>query len=577
MKIIKTSLVASLLLGALSVASAEMNFTDAIEDVKIDGQIWYRYNGKGDSTKTTTYDAAKKTSTVKKRTHTNPEHNGRVDLGFKSELDEYFGFYAKLRFNTANNAYGSRATSAADDGNKISVRDLYVTYQYEDAGLSLKLGRVPLNQGKHLGTLGTGLTLGWKSDFGLGINFLAADHINHADDYAGKSFSSPFEHFKDPFGNKSAAFATDNPNRTKYFQTKLALEADPTYAEAAAKAAAEAAAKAAAKAAAEKAAETAAKALGTAMTNLINSVPGNDFAKALAADPKMGKEIEGNVSAAAGTDAKKAALSAIDMINILNAFEAHSIIAKPAHSRNIFGLEATYKDDLIDANLGYTYIAKYAGFIGANVKAAIEAGDMKIVPAFESSFSFLGGDWKRPLALRWLLSPTAYATAAVDYPIIRPKEFARGGAYWGLNVGVKMDKVFDATLGFSTYGHKNKYSFATAVDTGFTKAGELLMNKGIHGGFGRNTAIFAKGTFYVEDFNMGLDLVSWAKKEKAGLVNMTKHSGFEMVPRLGYKYNSKLSFSSFYAMAWQKQKTTNENVTTRKNTRQFRLEAKYKF
>lgn len=162
---------------------------------------------------------------------------------------------------------------------------------------------------------------------------------------------------------------------------------------------------------------------------------------------------------------------------------------------------------------------------------------------------------------------TAAATASVG-------EFGSGSLYT-IATGVELFG-FDASVGYTAYGKKDKLTLNVLEDMGnIITAGEEIQNlngASLHGDTGKNQIIFAGLGYTIMDLvRVGADY-AWGQSKIAETDGDLKKTNQEIVGRLEYTHSDKLVFSGFYSFVTQKPKG---GETLKQNN--IRFEARYDF
>lgn len=136
---------------------------------------------------------------------------------------------------------------------------------------------------------------------------------------------------------------------------------------------------------------------------------------------------------------------------------------------------------------------------------------------------------------------------------------------------------FDASVGYSTYGKKDKFSVNVLEDMGdIITAGEEIQNLdgvGLHGSKGKNQIIFGGlGYTFADIVRLGVDYAYGTSKFAKVENENTKNINQEIVGRLEYHHSDKLTFSSFYSFITQK-----PNLGQTSKYDNIRFEARYDF
>ncbi|MBO7369494.1 MAG: major outer membrane protein, partial [Campylobacter sp.] len=137
---------------------------------------------------------------------------------------------------------------------------------------------------------------------------------------------------------------------------------------------------------------------------------------------------------------------------------------------------------------------------------------------------------------------------------------------------------FDLSAGYVYYKAKdNKISLSSLDDNGqFISAGQVLVPdsgySSYHAYQGKNDYWFITAGYKIPNtgVSFGVDYVKGKFTEIGAAANAERIQAEEIVGRLGYKYNKKLNFTSWYSHINYKPETMVDDKT-------FRVQAQYKF
>ena len=162
-----------------------------------------------------------------------------------------------------------------------------------------------------------------------------------------------------------------------------------------------------------------------------------------------------------------------------------------------------------------------------------------------------------------------------------------GGALYTINTGVEFFG-FDANVGYTAYGKKDKFSVNVLEDMGdIITAGEEIQNtagSSLHGDTGANQFIFGGVGYTIADLvRVGVDY-AWGQTKRDnveidGVATNIKDKKQEIVGRLEYAHSDKLAFSAFYSYITHKSDEfvdANGDKQTQKQNN-IRFEARYDF
>ena len=157
----------------------------------------------------------------------------------------------------------------------------------------------------------------------------------------------------------------------------------------------------------------------------------------------------------------------------------------------------------------------------------------------------------------------------------------KDGDFWAVEASSEFFGV-DFSAGYLNFSTKeNAYSLNSFEDQGsFISPGEELLDYSFYSG--KNKYYFITAGYTIPDSGVGLG-VDWVdgsnkflsgKKNADGTIAGGKTDRSEVVARVDYKYNEKLSFQSWYSHMDEKQKWDGGEKT---KTDTFRFQAKYSF
>ena len=138
--------------------------------------------------------------------------------------------------------------------------------------------------------------------------------------------------------------------------------------------------------------------------------------------------------------------------------------------------------------------------------------------------------------------------------------------FWGLTAGLSASG-FDFDAGYLKFGKDDRYGLSSFEDNGgFIVAGEDLLDYTLYNG--ENKYWFVTAKYTMDQYSVGADYVQGDVKYEGA---QSKDKNKEIVGRLGYKYNEKLNFTSYYS--WVEEKKDN----IKDKSHHFRFEARYNF
>lgn len=154
--------------------------------------------------------------------------------------------------------------------------------------------------------------------------------------------------------------------------------------------------------------------------------------------------------------------------------------------------------------------------------------------------------------------------------------FVSDASLYTVATGVEISG-FDANVGYTSYGKKNKFSINVLEDMGdIITAGEEIQNLdgvSLHGSVGKNQIIFGGlGYTFADLVRLGVDYAYGTSKFAKIENKNTKNINQEIVGRLEYHHSDKLTFSGFYSYITQK-----PNLGQTSKYDNIRFEARYDF
>lgn len=161
-----------------------------------------------------------------------------------------------------------------------------------------------------------------------------------------------------------------------------------------------------------------------------------------------------------------------------------------------------------------------------------------------------------------------------------------GGALYTIATGVEF-LGFDASVGYTAYGKKDKFSVNVLEDMGdIITAGEEIQNtsgSSLHGDIGANQFVFGGLGYTIADLvRVGVDY-AWGQTKRDGVMIGTESKNIkdkkqEIVGRLEYKHSDNLAFSGFYSYLTHKSdEFTDSNGKQTQKQNSIRFEARYDF
>lgn len=233
----------------------------------------------------------------------------------------------------------------------------------------------------------------------------------------------------------------------------------------------------------------------------------------------------------------------------------------------------TLKDSLFSQNIyGAAVILDYAESAGVAAQAWFGyINDRMSMYAFDVAYNLDFAD-----NASWNLQAQYLGNKALAY--LKSNEFQTASdgfsnaSLYTIATGVEF-LGFDASVGYTSYGKKDKFSINVLEDMGdIITAGEEIQNLedvSLHGSKGKNQIVFASAGYLINDLvRLGVDY-AWGTTKFTG---NSKKTNQEIVGRLEYHHSDKLSFSGFYSYLTQRpevgQVEKHDNI---------RFEARYDF
>lgn len=162
-----------------------------------------------------------------------------------------------------------------------------------------------------------------------------------------------------------------------------------------------------------------------------------------------------------------------------------------------------------------------------------------------------------------------------------------GGALYTIATGVEF-LGFDASVGYTAYGKKDKFSVNVLEDMGdIITAGEEIQNtsgSSLHGDIGANQFVFGGLGYTIADLvRVGVDY-AWGQTKRDGVTIGTESKNIkdkkqEIVGRFEYKHSDNLAFSGFYSYLTHKSDEFTDSKGDKQTQKQnsIRFEARYDF
>ena len=257
----------------------------------------------------------------------------------------------------------------------------------------------------------------------------------------------------------------------------------------------------------------------------------------------LNTDVEGLVLAALFMDS----LENDDNIGSLGAGEVND---KLVTDHNLYGVAAIGSYDPISFQLWYASLEDVTNLFALELAGDFAVSDdVKLGLKGQYAFSDFDGKFKTGLK---------NSTTPVD-----------DGSFWAIEASSEFFGV-DFSAGYIDFSTKeNVYSLNSFEDQGsFISPGEELLDYSLYNGKNRYYFITAGYTIPDSGVRLGVDWVDGSNKYKG-----TKKDQSEVVARVDYKYNEKLSFQTWYSHVDEKVKGADNSD----KTDTFRFQAKYSF
>ena len=232
---------------------------------------------------------------------------------------------------------------------------------------------------------------------------------------------------------------------------------------------------------------------------------------------------------------------------------------------NLYGVAAIGSYDPISFQLWYASLEDVTNLFALELAGDFApSDDVKLGLKGQYAFSDFDGKFKRNVhsALNEPSNASALGIKATDSGV-------DDGSFWAVEASSEFFGV-DFSAGYLDFSTKeNAYSLNSFEDQGsFISPGEELLDYSFYSGKNRYYFITAGYTIPDSGVRLGVDWVDGSNKFFG-----TKTDRSEVVARVDYKYNEKLSFQSWYSHMDEKVKGTDDNT----KTDTFRFQAKYSF
>ena len=255
------------------------------------------------------------------------------------------------------------------------------------------------------------------------------------------------------------------------------------------------------------------------------------------------------------TDVEGLVLAALFMDSLENdddigSLDAGEVNEKLVTDHNLYGVAAIGSYDPISFQLWYASLEDVTNLFALELAGDFAVSDdVKLGLKGQYAFSDFDGKFKTGLK---------NSTTPVD-----------DGSFWAIEASSEFFGV-DFSAGYIDFSTKeNVYSLNSFEDQGsFISPGEELLDYSLYNGKNRYYFITAGYTIPDSGVRLGVDWVDGSNKYKG-----TKKDQSEVVARVDYKYNEKLSFQTWYSHVDEKVKGADNSD----KTDTFRFQAKYSF
>lgn len=255
------------------------------------------------------------------------------------------------------------------------------------------------------------------------------------------------------------------------------------------------------------------------------------------------------------TDVEGLVLAALFMDSLEKDSDIHSLGAGEVNDKlvtdhNLYGVAAIGSYDPISFQLWYASLEDVTNLFALELAGDFAVSDdVKLGLKGQYAFSDFDGKFKTGLK---------NSTTPVD-----------DGSFWAIEASSEFFGV-DFSAGYIDFSTKeNVYSLNSFEDQGsFISPGEELLDYSLYNGKNRYYFITAGYTIPDSGVRLGVDWVDGSNKYKG-----TKKDQSEVVARVDYKYNEKLSFQTWYSHVDEKVKGADNSD----KTDTFRFQAKYSF
>lgn len=233
-----------------------------------------------------------------------------------------------------------------------------------------------------------------------------------------------------------------------------------------------------------------------------------------------------------------------------------SVTKKFVTDHNLYGVAAIGSYDPISFQLWYASLEDVTNLFALELAGDFAVSD-DVKLGLKGQYAFSDFDGKFKTATENAVKNTVKDGGVKD------------GDFWAIEASAEFFGV-DFSAGYLNFSTKeNAYSLNSFEDQGsFISPGEELLNYSFYSGKNKYYFITAGYTIPDSGVRLGVDWVDGSNKFFG-----TKTDRSEVVARVDYKYNEKLSFQSWYSHVDEKVKGTDDSNKADK----FRFQAKYSF
>ena len=273
-----------------------------------------------------------------------------------------------------------------------------------------------------------------------------------------------------------------------------------------------------------------------------------------------------------------------DVLRIASGSDYKKKDGKISSEHNLYGVAAIGSYDPISFQLWYASLEDVANLFALELAGDFAlSDDVKLGLKGQYSFSDIDATLKkRTQYVAQVASKDKDLNNVADNIADDVKDGGlKDGDFWAIEASAEFFGV-DFSAGYINFSTKeNAYSLNSFEDQGsFISPGEELLNYSLYSGKNKYYFITAGYTIPDSGVRLGIDWVDGynkflsGKKKSDGIIVGGKTDRSEIVARVDYKYNEKLSFQSWYSHMDEKQKWDGGEKT---KTNTFRFQAKYSF